>query len=223
MVVCEWHAADFSRLFGVQKVFRDAGFTPQEVHDAGLMTDGNLGDVIVPPAIRGCKNEKGCALFEAIGHYSKFLIKQPYRRGTCFPCILMLDVGRLAYLFVSPKALYYRPGSCLAFYGCLWTGLQIVVEPLTPGYNLTTHWSDEAGHLSIAAGLSAFMNTVRRLEAHYLRVPGLPPRKGTFPYPTSYTDDETGQQINFEYETRVLEKHRSLRCEIRKMIFGRSS
>ena len=118
----------------------------------------------------------------------------------------MLDVGKLAYVFVHPNALYNRAGPCLAFYGYLWTALRIVVEPLTPRYDLTTHWADEAGCLSIVASLSAFMNTVRRLEDHYLRVLGLPPRKGIYPYPTSYTEDETGQQINFEYENRVSEK-----------------
>jgi len=97
-------------------------------------------------------------------------------------------------------------GSFLAFYGCLWTGLRIAVEPLTPWYDLTTHWTDEAGRRAIAASLSAFINTVKRLEDHYLQVQNLPPRKGTYPYPTSYTEEETGQQINFEYETRVAEE-----------------
>jgi hypothetical protein len=78
------------------------------------------------------------------------------------------------------------------------------------------------------------MNAVRHLEAHYLRVPGLPLRKGTYPYPTSYTEDETGQQINFECETRVPEKLvftakadseviGPSHSEIRKTIFGRDS
>ncbi|KAI0251667.1 hypothetical protein BJV78DRAFT_1125953 [Lactifluus subvellereus] len=191
IVACQWHTSEAIRRSEVQQVFRDAGlhFTAEVVHETEFRTDGNLRAVIVPPAIRECKNESGCALFEAIGYYANFFIRQLRHRGTCFPCVLMLDVG-----------------PCLAFYGCLWTGLRIVVEPLTPWYDLTTHWTDEAGRLSIAAGLSAFMNTVRRLEAHYLRVPGLPLRKGTYPYPTSYTEDETGQQISFEYETRVPEK-----------------
>ena len=149
-------------------------------------------------------------------------------------CILVLDVGKLAYLFVPPKGLYNRAGPCLAFYGCLWIGLRIVVGPLTPWYDLTTHWTDEAGRLFIAAGLLASMNAVRRLEAHYLRVPGVTLHKGTYPYPTSYTEDETGQQINFECEARVPEKPvftakadseviGPSHCEICKTIFGRGS
>ena len=117
-------------------------------------------------------------------------------------CILVLDVGKLAYLFVPPKGLYNRAGPSLAFYGCLWIGLRIVVGPLTPWYDLTTHWTDEADRLSIAAGLLAFMNAVRRLEAHYLRVPGVTLHKGTYPYPTSYSTSSANSEF---------QKSRSLR------------
>ncbi|KAI0247579.1 hypothetical protein BJV78DRAFT_1133032 [Lactifluus subvellereus] len=191
-VACRWHGTENNRRSEVQAVLHTAGlyFAAEEVFETKFRTDGNLRAVIVPPAIRECKNESGCALFEAIGYYANFLDRQLRHRGTCFPCILMLNVA----------------GPCLAFYGCLWTGLGIAVEPLTPWYDLTTHWTDEAGRLSIAAGLSAFMNTVRRIEARYLRVPDLPPRKGSYPYPTSYIEDETGQQINFKYEKRLPEK-----------------
>ncbi|KAI0252353.1 hypothetical protein BJV78DRAFT_1281708 [Lactifluus subvellereus] len=151
-VACRWHGIENNRRSEVQAVLHTAGlylyFAAEEVFETKLRTDGNLRAVIVPPAIRECKNESGCALFEAIGYYANFLDRQLRHRGTCFPCILMLDV----------------------------------------------------------AGLSAFMNTVRRIEAHYLRVPDLPPRKGSYPYPTSYIEDETGQQINFKYEKRFPEK-----------------
>ena len=48
----------------------------------------------MPPVIRECKNEVGCALLKDIAYYVQFLVKVLDRRGMCnrFPCIL-IDTG----------------------------------------------------------------------------------------------------------------------------------
>ena len=49
----------------------------------------------MPPVIRECKNEVGCALLKDIAYYVQFLVKVLDRRGMCnrFPCILLIDTG----------------------------------------------------------------------------------------------------------------------------------
>jgi serine/threonine protein kinase len=96
-------------------------------------------------------------------------------------------------------------GPSIAFYGCLWTGVQVVVEPLTPSYDLTTNWMDDTGRGAIAASLTAFLKAVKRLEHHYLNLPTSPLHDRAFPYQTSYLD-EAGEQVDFKYEARIPSK-----------------
>lgn len=79
------------------------------------------------------------------------------------------------------------------------------MEPLTPTYDLTTHWTDEIARNAIASSLDAFKNTVGRLEEYYKSLASAPSVVRTFPYPTSY-EDERGQQIKFTYQSRIDEK-----------------
>lgn len=89
----------------------------------------------------------------------------------------------------------------MGFYGCLWTGERVFVEPLTPLFDLTTHWMDDLGRRAIAAGLHAFLNTVKRIEAHYASLPTLRLQDRTYPYKTDY-QDSSGQQISFRYTSQ---------------------
>jgi hypothetical protein len=57
----------------------------------------------------------------------------------------------------------------------------------------------------ITITLSAFMNIMKCLNAHYAGVSDLPLHDPSYPYPTSY-DDKDGWQINFRYECWVDEK-----------------
>ncbi|KAL5495933.1 hypothetical protein ACEPAI_1397 [Sanghuangporus weigelae] len=145
----------------------------------------------MPPAIRGCKNDlgSGSPVFEAVGYYAQ-LLNNVLVYESRFPCVLIIDLG-----------------SFLGFYGCLWTGKNIHVEPLTPMHDLTVHWTDEISRNAIASSLDAFKRTIERIEEYYeslLRSPA-PAVVHAFPYPTSYKD-ETGQDIDFTYQSRVEEK-----------------
>ena len=59
-----------------------------------------------------------------------------------------------------------------ALYGCLWTGEHLHVEPLTPLYDLATHWTDESGEQAIAASLDAFLKVI---PAHYAQLASIAP------------------------------------------------
>jgi hypothetical protein len=95
---CQWYSSETFRRSAVQTVFKEKGelyFAAEAIHATEYKTDGNLFRRIMPAAIRECKNEKGCALYEAIAYYSQFLKLNltPDARNTRFPSILLLDVG----------------------------------------------------------------------------------------------------------------------------------
>jgi hypothetical protein len=103
VTACQWHDDELSRTTMVYDVFKEyAGLqlTQETIPGTRYRTDGNLMAHIIPPAIRKCKLEKGCALFEAIGYYANFLKDKLNVSGTRFPCVLMLDVGKSAFFFV---------------------------------------------------------------------------------------------------------------------------
>ncbi|KAF5354926.1 hypothetical protein D9756_005660 [Leucocoprinus leucothites] len=190
IAACKRHTDQVSRRSEIQELFQeDIHLRAETIPGTEFKTNGNLLADIIPPLIRECENEQGCALFKAIACYAGFLKTQvDCHKSTCFPSILMLDVG-----------------TCLAFYGCTWTGKRICVEPLTPWYDLATPWADWIVRRSIAASLSTLKITVKRLEAHYTQVPSLQPRGRAYPYPTSYVN-EMGRKFYFKYVHRVPEK-----------------
>jgi hypothetical protein len=114
-------------------------------------------------------------------------------------------------LFVAylPSALCYKIGSCFGLYGCLWTGERLHVEPLTPFYDLTIHWTDESGRQAIAANLDAFLKAITSLESHYVQLasngPVPSPLDRAYPYKTSY-EGENGKHISFSYRFRIADK-----------------
>jgi hypothetical protein len=83
------------------------------------------------------------------------------------------------------------------------------VEPLTPTYDLTTHWTDEMARNAIASSLDAFKKAIDSIRKHYETLalaPTLVPLVGrTFPYPISYKD-EAGQEVKFTYRSRIDDK-----------------
>jgi hypothetical protein len=97
-VMCKWHRTETTRRYEVQKVFSDVAglwFHAETILGTEYTTDGNLHAQVMPAAIRECKNESGCALFESIAYYGQFLRNNlsPDARVTRFPCILLIDVG----------------------------------------------------------------------------------------------------------------------------------
>jgi hypothetical protein len=95
---CEWHDSDNSRREAIQVVLNKAGlhFPADAIRATGFRTDGNSRMVsdIMPAAIRECKNEYGCAVYEAVAYYAHFLEQVIIKyRHTRFPCILIVDVG----------------------------------------------------------------------------------------------------------------------------------
>jgi hypothetical protein len=61
-------------------------------------------------------------------------------------------------------------GSYLAFYGALWNGERVRVEPLTPGFDLTTHWMETKTRDTIASSFDALVLAVENIQAHYDKI-----------------------------------------------------
>jgi thiamine kinase-like enzyme len=105
-------------------------------------------------------------------------------------------------------------GSHLGFYGALWDGNRVRVEPLTPIFDLSTHWREKRARHAIASALDALMAAVDNIEAHYKSIQAdakanqfqwrttlfLQKARG-FPFMTSYEDD--GQRVTFTYHERL--------------------
>jgi len=103
---CEWYEDETQRRSAIQSVFSEhlgILFSEKKIPYTEFMTDGCLMSNVIPAAIRECKNEKGPALNQAILCYSGFLRdvllnpRRPRNLNTCFPCILMVDIGMCLY------------------------------------------------------------------------------------------------------------------------------
>ena len=102
VAACKWHEYETQRRSEIQKVLDDVAglyLSAETIAGTEYKTDGNLRVNIMPPVIRECKNEAGCALLEAIGYYVQFLVKVLDRRGmrNRFPCILFIDTGKVVH------------------------------------------------------------------------------------------------------------------------------
>ena len=64
----------------------------------------------MPPVIRECKNESGCALLKAIACYVQFLIKVLDKRAmrNRFPCILLVDIGKVVRCITTQCLMIYN-------------------------------------------------------------------------------------------------------------------
>ncbi|KAF8346740.1 hypothetical protein F5887DRAFT_1158236 [Amanita rubescens] len=206
-VACEWHGLELERRTEIQFILeRHMGLRlhEQTVPGTEFMTDGNLLVIVMPAAIRACKKEHGDVLNQVILYYANFLSKAHrdprrfYNFNTRFPSILMIDMG-----------------SYLGFYGAVWDGKRVRVEPLTHIFDLSTHWKETKARWTIAASLDAFMVAANSIEAHYksieaeAKVNPTPPegynldlqKARGYPFLTSYEDN--GQEINFMYNERL--------------------
>ncbi|PFH50412.1 hypothetical protein AMATHDRAFT_145129, partial [Amanita thiersii Skay4041] len=195
VAVCKSYSSENKRGDIISNIFEAHAnvYLLAKIQMTEYITDGNLRSKVMPAVILECKNESECALFQAIARYVQFLKMQvTYFRNTRFPCVLMTVVG-------------FENGSCIGFYGCLWTGQKLHVKLLAPVYDLATPWEDEVDRRNIAAGLQAFLNIIPRIDAHHTSLSKLPLQKRTYPYKTDYRD-ESGQQINFRYTERIEKK-----------------
>lgn len=106
VAACKWYENETQRRSEIQKVLDDVAglYLPAEtISGTEYKTDGNLKVNIMPPVVRKCKNEAGCALLEAIAYYVQFLVKVLDRRGmrNRFPCILLIDTGKVVYCITT--------------------------------------------------------------------------------------------------------------------------
>ena len=91
-----------STIWALFQEYLDIQFHEEKVINTEYTTDGNFVVNVMPAAIWGCKNETRHALNQAIIYYSRFLIealkdyRQFYNCNTCFPCILIVDMGMYA-------------------------------------------------------------------------------------------------------------------------------
>ncbi|KAI0293993.1 hypothetical protein BC826DRAFT_1013672 [Russula brevipes] len=194
-VACRQYDSEVTRRAKIRAVLErcmDLSLPEQTVPGTDYVTDGNLSVVVMPAAIRECKNEHGNALNQAIAYYGRFL-KQAYRHSlrfnnydTRFPSVLILDMGQY-----------------LGFCGAVWDGKQVRAEPLTPS-SISAH--------TIASALDALVAAIKNIEAHYKAIDaagkaktasmkdGLRLQKARgFPFMSSYDEG----RIAFTYNERL--------------------
>lgn len=122
---CSWHppeALAFQRRLGIEFLLDEylgLGIDEPKMMSTRFTTERNLSTTM-PIIISERKKDAGDAFNQAVLHYGKFLIKafdhphRYYNYNTRFPCILLVDMD----LF-------------LGFYGAVWDGTRVRVEPLT--------------------------------------------------------------------------------------------
>ncbi len=102
---CEWYQDETKQRSAIQSVFSEhlgLDFPERKIPGTGFTTDGALMGVVMPAAIRGCKNDtdQGRVLNQAILYYCGFLsvaLADPHRfhnLKSSFPCILIVDTIR---------------------------------------------------------------------------------------------------------------------------------
>ncbi|PFH48308.1 hypothetical protein AMATHDRAFT_42357 [Amanita thiersii Skay4041] len=210
LAACEWHGYEVSRRTAIESILANhmgLQFHEQKIPGAEYFTDGNFAITIMPAAIRGCKkNEHGEALNQVILYYAHFLsnvlddFRHIYNLNTRFPSILMVDMG-----------VYF------GFYGAVWDGTRVRVEPLTPLFDLSTHLREINTRFAMAATLDALRVAVDSINAHYNLIeakakanpilpkaydPDLQKARG-YPFLTSYKDKDDEQEIHFMHSERL--------------------
>ena len=100
VAACKWYENETQRRSEIKQVLDDVAdlyLYTETIAGTEYTTDGNLRVNIMPPVIRECKNESGCALQKAIACYVQFLIKVLDKRAmrNRFPCILLVDIGKV--------------------------------------------------------------------------------------------------------------------------------
>jgi hypothetical protein len=226
-LACQWHDLETQRREEVRSILREylnLRFDEQKVAGTEFTTDGNISVVVMPAAIRGCNNEHGGALNEAIGYYGRFLSNaledraRYYNSKTRFPSILLVDIGMSLYPRSIPLLLTMCLGSYMGFYGALWDDQRVRVVPLTPLFDLTAHWLDRKARRAVASSLDALVTAVNHIEAHYKSIEADTKAQPTrserydpllqkarfYPYKTSFKHD--GKETNFTYDECIDSK-----------------
>lgn len=125
----------------------------------------------------------------------------------------MVDMGVSTHLLSIYWFKVYA-GPYLGFYGAVWDGKHVRVEPLTPLFDLSTHWREANERFAIAASLDALVLAVNNIEAHYKSIEAeanvnFPPKRYDrdlqkargYPFLSSYEDN--GQEMSFMYNERL--------------------
>jgi len=109
-------------------------------------------------------------------------------------------------------------GLYLGFYGAVWDGKRVRVEPLTPLFDLSTHWWESKARCAIAATFDALMVAVDSIKIHHDSIKSeakmnlTPPKEydpdlqkaRAHPFLTSYEDN--GREIHFMYDMRLRDE-----------------
>ncbi|PFH47559.1 hypothetical protein AMATHDRAFT_50201 [Amanita thiersii Skay4041] len=190
IAACKWVNDNdkAARRSAIYELFRDkfnVDMRTERISGTDYETDGHMKYSVMPAVIRESKNEIEMGYIQplkAIAAYVQCLLKavRKCRGQSRFPCIIMVDIG-----------------SCLGFYGCLWTEERLLVEPLTPLYGLTLHWRDESGRQVIALTLDAFLEAIPR-QSRPLNAP-LGETILVHTKQAMKMEDESGCQVNFTY------------------------
>lgn len=103
--VCDRYDLEVQRRTKIREVLEIRmviSLVEQKIPGTEFVTDGNLAAIIMPAAIRECKNEQGYVLSQVIASYGVFLsqaLENPRRlnHNTRFPSVLIVDMGMFAH------------------------------------------------------------------------------------------------------------------------------
>ncbi|KAG6887588.1 hypothetical protein C0992_011645 [Termitomyces sp. T32_za158] len=189
---CKWYESEHARRYAVMQILWE--HLDLQIADTAYNPDTNAALSIMPGLIRGCKNEAGSAMNQAILHYAHWVLeamKRHHQFNTCFPCILMVDMGTQIW-----------------FYGSIWDGQRVRVEPLTRGLDLTINYREKRERDEMAAALDALVETTAYIREHYKVIRATDSwndRRRGFPFLSSYIDIENGKTVDLTYSRRLQE------------------
>ena len=244
IALCETYEKDDFRVAAIEKVLQE---NPEEEDQLELKEtmmksllmkknckpDGIMSHRVLSPAIEEVKNNLGYAKEQAIAYYMWALSiadERGYRNcATRFPCILFVVKGSSIVICILCMILTLHTGPSLGFYGCVWNGHQVRVEPLSFTYDLDMHANACDLRLAAASALNAFLQTVKRIEDHYSglkKMDSTTPRDRNverdrqFPWKTSYVrNGETQTVVRFKYKERLNDEKlvfRAITCSEEK-------
>lgn len=214
-ISCDRFENENGRMSAIQRLFKtklDLDLHAEPVPGYKYTTDGTLPYRVVPALIQECKNDSGFAVNQAIAYYVKYLLNsfENYRwYPTRFPSILMVDIG-LSASFLSLSMLFMISlGASLGFYAVIWDGSRVRAEPLTPMFDLSTHWRNESARRRLASTIDALLEAVQHIDNHYKdleqSVPSFSHEARRFPYPLSTHSADHGETFSFRYASQSEE------------------
>ncbi|KAK1224751.1 hypothetical protein PQX77_012335 [Marasmius sp. AFHP31] len=169
----QWFLTEAPRRKDITELFGEFDIRLSTDTINGAITDGNRPPNVMPAAIRECKNEEGLAKAQVTLYYGQYLlpaVKSHCKRDTRFPSILITDIGMSAF-FVHPAIVFILYlGPTFGFYGAIWNGQVVQVEPLTPIFDLTADPLDERARHAFASSLDALIEGVASIEKHYRKI-----------------------------------------------------